>query len=59
MVEISIDVASQLIANYVKLVIDTETQGKKLSNQEYLILLIYYIIMYTDKRFTELKGIHR
>jgi len=55
MVEILIDVASQLIANYVKLVIDKATQGKKLSNQEYLILLVYYIIMYTDKRFTELK----
>ena len=56
MAEISIDVASQLISNYVKQIIDKATQGKKLNNQEYLILLVYHNIMYTDRRFTELKG---
>jgi len=55
MVKISIDVASQLITNYVKLVVNKETQEKKLSNQEYLILLVYYIIMYIDEGSTELK----
>jgi len=55
MAEISIDIASQLISNYIKIVIDKATQGKKLSNQEYLILLVYYNIMYIDRRFAELK----
>ena len=46
---------SQLITEYVKAILDKALQGKKLSNQEYLILLVYYNVWHADKRFGELK----
>ncbi|BCU67616.1 hypothetical protein HS7_10530 [Sulfolobales archaeon HS-7] len=52
MTEAGITAVSELITAYVKSLIEKSKEGKKLSDQEYLILVTYY----TENRMDEIRG---
>ncbi|QXJ34944.1 hypothetical protein [Saccharolobus shibatae] len=47
----------ELLSNYVKTLLEKSGQGKRLSEQEYLILMNYYNSKNMDYVFTELRNI--
>ncbi|ACP44761.1 hypothetical protein YG5714_0471 [Sulfolobus islandicus Y.G.57.14] len=47
----------ELLGNYVKTLLEKSCQGKRLSEQEYLILMNYYNSKNMDYVFTELRNI--
>ncbi|MEM3349208.1 MAG: hypothetical protein QXZ23_02525 [Saccharolobus sp.] len=47
----------ELLSNYVRSLLNKTTQGKRLSEQEYLILMNYYNTKNMDYLFTELRNI--